>query len=76
MGLVRTATRLAAIGLLIVGVRKAMEHYGHKAEELAKHIESGDASPEIDALARIHDALHRRTGANDAANSNATHSDP
>ena len=60
MGVFRTAIRLVVIGAVIVGVRKALEQYGNKAEELAQRIEAGGSSPEIDALARIHEVLHKR----------------
>jgi hypothetical protein len=60
MGVFRTAIQLAVIGAVIVGVRKALEQYENKAEELAQRIEAGGPSPGIDALARLHEALHKR----------------
>ena len=72
MGLFHTVGRLAILGLLIMGVRKALEQYEHKAEALAQRIESGEASPKIDALARIHDALHKRASVTETANSDAS----
>ena len=72
MGVFRTAIRLAVIGAVIVGVRKILEQYGNKTEELAQRIEEGGSSPEIDALARIHEALHKRKSENDEAGSGAS----
>ena len=72
MGVFRTAIQLAVIGVVIVGIRKALEQYGNKAEELAQLMEAGGSSPETDALARIHEALHKRKSEDSEAGSGAS----
>ena len=80
--LFRLALRLGVPALLIIGLRKAMskamseapEQSGDKVEALAKRIEEGDASQLIVAVARIHEAFHRRAHTNHDASPEAAKS--
>ena len=68
-GPIRLFMRLVWLGLLVLGISKAMELYHKGGEEMVRRIQQGDTSGLAGMCAgmctQIHDALHRHADASD-----------
>ena len=58
--LITMMLRLVWLGLLVLGIGRAVELFRKGGEELVRRVEEGDSSGLADMCVRMHDALHRR----------------